>query len=137
MAWLTPKTDWRRTDVFLPLRDYMRIRGNILHLTHEAAVLYAPFALAPMMPAADDVLPFLDFFENPDRNTDRLMDSTFRPENAPRARNYVANGRVWDAADLNRMESAHLALKAAFDAQKNARPVLAFTLGGDLFVPSL
>ncbi len=137
MAWLTPKTDWRRTDVFLPLRDYMRIRGNILHLAGEAAALYAPFALAPMTPAADDVLPFLDFFENPDRNTDRLMDSTFRPENAPRARNYIANGRVWDAADLNRMESAHLALHTAFAAQKNARPVLAFTLGGDLFVPSL
>ncbi len=137
MAWLNPKTDWQRTDVFLPLRDYTRIRDNIRHLAQQAAVLYAPVPLAPMPDAADDLLPFCDFFENPDRNTDRLMDATFRPETIPRARDYAPNGSVWDAADLNRIESAHLALHTAFAAQKNTRPMLAFTLGGDLFVPSL
>lgn len=137
MAWVTPKTDWQRSDIFLPQRDYMRIYGNILHLEKEAAELYEPFFLTPMLPACDDLLPVRDFFAFPDINTDIIMDCTFRPENTPHAREYLANGKVWDADDLNRIESAHLALHNIFDAQRKARPALAFTLGGDIFAAYL
>ena len=40
MAWVTPKTDWKKTDPVMLDPDYARIRGNILHLRDMARQLY-------------------------------------------------------------------------------------------------
>ena len=133
MAWTQPKTDWTTADAFYLDPDYARIRGNILHLHGMARQLYLPFALAQMaQPDAADI-PTASFFADVDNNVDTLLDKTFRPARSQRARTYEANGRTWDADDLNRIESALAGLSTALTAQKNARQALAFTLGGGTF----
>lgn len=129
MAWVTPKTDWQRTDTFSLDPDYSRIRGNILHLKAVAATLYLPFSLAAMAdyPIAD--FPFAEFFNAVDGNADMLLDETFRPTNTPRGKIYAAHKPVWNDNDLNRIERALLTLYQNLQAEANARPVLAFALG--------
>lgn len=133
MAWTQPKTDWSTGDAFRLDPDYARIRGNILHLYGMARQLYLPFVLAQMaQPALADV-PTASFFADVDNNVDALLDGTYRPPRAQRARTYEANGRAWDADDLNRIESALAGLYTALTAQANARQTLAFTMGGGTF----
>ena len=48
MAWITPKTDWQETDPVMLDPDYVRIRGNILHLRDMARQLNLPYPLADM-----------------------------------------------------------------------------------------
>ena len=134
MAWITPKTDWQETDPVMLDPDYVRIRGNILHLRDMARRLYLPFPLADM--AADygfEDYAYIEFFTNVDNNVDALLDNTFRPPRSERARAYAANGRVWNYDDLNRIESALLGLYTALTAEQNARQTLAFSMGGGIF----
>lgn len=113
--------------------DYVRIRGNILHLRDMARQLYLPFPLADMADYGPAEFPYVEFFANVDNNVDALLDNTFRPARSERARAYAANGRVWNYDDLNRIESALLGLYTALTAQQNARQTLAFTMGGGIF----
>lgn len=133
MAWTTPKTDWKSTDSFDLDPDYVRIRGNILHLADIARRLYPTVPLANMADYTIADIPCADFFNAVDGNVDALLDGCFRPSRIVRGREYAANGRIWDADDLNRIESALAALYDILRAQENTRPVLAFTMGGDLF----
>ena len=133
MAWITPKTDWQETDPVMLDPDYVRIRGNILHLRDMARQLYLPFPLADMADYGPAGFSFVEFFANVDDNVDALLDNTFRPARSERARAYAANGRVWNYDDLNRIESALLGLYTALTAQQNARQTLAFTMGGGIF----
>lgn len=133
MAWTTPKTNWKSTDSFDLDPDYARIRGNILHLAGMARRLYPAVPLAEMADYTIADIPCADFFSAVDGNTDALLDGSFRPLRAGRGREYAANGRIWDAEGLNRIESALAALYDILRAQENARPALAFTMGGDLF----
>lgn len=133
MAWITPKTDWQETDPVMLDPDYVRIRGNILHLRDMARQLYLPFPLADMADYGPAGFPYVEFFANVDNNVDALLDNTFRPARSERARAYAANGRVWNYDDLNRIESALLGLYTALTAQQNARRTLAFTMGGGIF----
>lgn len=133
MAWTPPKTDWTAADTFSLDPDYARIRGNILHLHAMARQLYLPIALADMAVCGMQDFPHAAFFANVDNNTDALLDGSFRPARSERARAYAANGRVWDADDLNRIERAHAGLYTALTAQQNARQTLAFTMGGGIF----
>lgn len=133
MAWTEPKTDWKPADAFDLEPDYARIRGNILHLAGMARRLYPAIPLAELAEYTIADIPGADFFSAVDGNVDALLDGCFRPFRVPRGREYAANGRVWNADDLNRIESALAALYDILRAQENTRPVLAFTMGGDLF----
>ena len=133
MAWITPKTDWKATDPIMLDPDYIRIRGNILHLRDMARQLYLSFPLADMEDYGPAGFPYVEFFANVDNNVDALLDNTFRPARSERARAYAANGRVWNYDDLNRIESTLLGLYTALTAQQNARQTLAFTMGGGIF----
>lgn len=133
MAWVTPKTDWKSTDSFDLDPDYARIRGNILHLAGMARRLYPAVPLADMADYTIADIPCADFFAALDGNADALLDGCFRPRRVGRGREYAANGRIWDADDLIRIESALAALYDILRAQENTRPALAFTMGGDLF----
>lgn len=137
MAWITPKTDWKPTDTFDLDPDYARIRGNLLHLHRMARQLYLPFELAAMAEYGIADIPTAEFFAAVDGNADALLDNTFRPPRTPRGRGYAAQGRTWDADDLNRIEAATLLLYRQLAAQAAARPTLATAMGGDLFGPYL
>lgn len=133
MAWTTPKTDWRPTDTFDLDPDYARIRGNVLHLADMARRLYPPVPLAEMAEHTAEDIPDAAFFAAVDGNADALLDGCYRPPGIRRGRRYAANGTIWDAEDLIRIESSLRELYPILRAQENARPVLAFTMGGDFF----
>ena len=133
MAWVTPKTDWKSTDSFDLDLDYARIRGNILHLAGMKQRLYPAVPLADMADYTIADIPCADFFSAVDGNVDALLDGCFRPRRIGRGREYAVNGNIWDADDLNRIESALAALYDILRAQENTRPVLAFTMEGDFF----
>ena len=59
--------------------DYIRIRGNILHLRDMARQLYLSFPLADMEDYGPAGFPYVEFFANVDNNVDALLDNTFRP----------------------------------------------------------
>ena len=92
MAWITPKTDWQETDPVMLDPDYVRIRGNILHLRDMARQLYLPFPLADMADYGPAEFPYVEFFANVDNNVDALLDNTFRPARSERARAYADIG---------------------------------------------
>ena len=73
MAWITPKTDWQETDPVMLDPDYVRIRGNILHLRDMARQLYLPFPLADMADYGPAEFPYVEFFANVDNNVDALL----------------------------------------------------------------
>lgn len=133
MAWTTPKTDWKPSDTFDLDPDYARIRGNLLHLAGMARRLYPAILLAEMADYDIEDIPGADFFNAVDGNADALLDGCFWPARIGRGRDYAVNGTIWDADDLNRIERASAALYDILVAQENTRPVLAFTMGGDLF----
>ena len=64
MAWITPKTDWKATDPIMLDPDYIRIRGNILHLRDMARQLYLSFPLADMEDYGPAGFPYVEFFAN-------------------------------------------------------------------------
>lgn len=133
MAWTTPKTDWRPADTFDLDPDYARIRGNLLHLADMARRLYPPIPLAEMAEHTAEDIPDAAFFAAVDGNADALLDGCFRPARVGRGREYAANGPVWSADDLCRIERALGALYGILAAEENTRPVMAFTMGGDFF----
>lgn len=133
MAWTEPKTDWKPSDTFGLEPDYARIRGNILHLAGMARRLYPAVPLAEMAEYMAADVPGADFFAAVDGNADALLDGCYRPARAGRGRTYAANGPIWSADDLARIERALGALHEILGAEENTRPVLAFTMGGDLF----
>jgi hypothetical protein len=133
MAWITPKTNWQATDVFDLTPDYQRIRGNILHLQDMARPLYPPVILADMANHDIKDIPGVEFFSHVDGNVDILLNNTFRPPRTELARSYAVNGRAWNSDDLNRIEGAQLSLFRILYAQDEARPNLAFVMGGGLF----
>lgn len=135
--WIQPKTDWKPADSFELSADYARIRGNILHLQEMARELYLPFELAQMKEYGPEDFAFAEFFANVDGNADALLDACWRPARQQRARDYRANGRIWNADDLNRIESGLLRLYRAMCAQKAARQRLAFRLGGGIFAAGI
>ena len=47
MAWVTPKTDWKKTDPVMLDPDYARIRGNILHLRDMARQDFRMWSSSP------------------------------------------------------------------------------------------
>lgn len=133
MVWTAPKTDWKPSDTFDLDPDYARIRGNLLHLAGMAQRLYPAISLAGMADCTIEDIPGADFFNALDGNADALLDGCFRPARIGRGREYAANGQIWNADDLNRIERATIALYDILTAQENTRPMLAFTMGGDLF----
>ena len=127
--WIEPKTNWQISDK-INYDDYNRIKNNIDYLKDLALELYLPFPYTEM---GDDKvsyasLPYADEFNNLENNLESMRTSTFQFYNT-RKRVWVENQPTPTYLDLNRLESACLALYNGFISQKEAKHRLSFKLG--------
>lgn len=137
MAWVTPKTNWKATysgttytgDYFSYV-DYNRIRGNLLELTSLAEQLY-PTTWSHTVPGAkavDGYGPTAGDFNNFEYRLHDINDQTVHASIGTR-KSYSVNGTFVDAAELNRVESATVTLRALLLDQAGGRTKLKFRLG--------
>lgn len=129
--WITPKTCWQPQDTFCLDPDYQRIRQDLLWLARRGAAIYALPPLPPLaQPTIQDV-PDADFFNHVEQALGCLSARSPRPIQPPPPLH--AGDPVWNWRDLSRIEQALQALYHEYQQTQTAQPMLAFTLGGDLF----
>lgn len=138
MAWQTPKTDWIGYSVDgeyfgdkFNASDYQRIKGNLEELKALADTMWPPITLnIPNVTAAS--FGYASYINALERSLDAFAAGTFDPGIPPR-KTWQGNGYAPNAEDLNRIEKSCLDFYEILQAQKQALPRLAFTLGGVQF----
>ena len=127
--WTEPKTDWKSSDK-INYEDYNRTKNNIDYLISLGLELYATF---PYQDMGDDKnnyasLPYADEFNNLEYNLESMKDYTFAFFNTSRGQ-WAENQPTPTYIDMNRLESACLALYNGYVSQKEAKHRLSFRLG--------
>lgn len=125
-TWLPPKTDWADGQAFSLAPDYERIYTNTAYLYALAARLRVAGAV-PLPQVQESDVPYADFFNTVESAVHFLAQQSYLPFGP---RTYAANGTVWEAADLCRLEQTLAAAKAALAGRIAGRRQLAFRLGG-------
>lgn len=131
--WKAPKTTWTDGEYFNIDPDYIRIKGNIEYLTELAFLLYGKFKTPTLENADIYGYPKADFFNNIAEATRALLKNCYTPVGSKEMRSYFENQSIWNADDLNAIESNHQKLYEILTKQKSALNILEFTLGGNRF----
>ena len=130
MAWITPKTNWANGDRFNLDPDYNRIKGNIEYLIALSKTMYSDYDTTALEAADIMSFPKASFFNNVVNSTQAILSNCYSPIGTRSMRSYVSNGIVWNASELNAIESNHLLLYHALTGQKSGIRRLQYTLGG-------
>ena len=130
IEWKKPKTDWKSSDRF-NIVDFNRIKNNLRFLHQKACKLYRNFDIENM---GDEVTSYesywnVAFFNAFESNVETINNNIYTKEYGTSQR-FFENGPFikWD--ELNRIESACLAMKDILDRQESGLQRLAFRLGG-------
>ena len=133
MAWVTPKTNWTNEDRFNLDPDYARIKGNIEYLIELSKTIYGDYDAPALENASVNGFPKASFFNNVVDATKAMLSKCYSPVGTRSMRSYIGNGVVWNASELNAIETNHLLLYRAFNSQKAGIRRLQFVLGGAKF----
>lgn len=135
-AWSAPKTDWATTD-FINYTDYERIRNNIGYIYQMASELYYGMDdLATMATKTGySAYPYASEWNALESNLHMIFNSINTVSTIGEQKTFYTNGTSLDATELNRIESATLAMYATMTSQQNCKPRLAFTLNGGTIQP--
>ncbi len=136
MAWTTPKTDWNSTSSggqytgdYFSYVDFNRIVGNLAVLTDLAGQLYQ-MQYTTVLPSEKTRTgyPFAADLNSIETRLDEINSQTI---NLPigNKRTFTNNGVFINATELNRIESAMLALHRPLEDQVGGRKMLRFRLG--------
>ena len=130
VEWSEPKKNWISIDRF-NIADFNRIKNNLQWLYEKAVKLYKNFDIADM---GEDITSFesywnVAFFNAFESNVETINNNIYTKEYGTSQR-FFENGPFikWD--ELNRIESACLAMKDILDRQESGLQRLAFRLGG-------
>ena len=100
-------------------------------------MLYGTFKTPTLENADIYGYPKANFFNNIAEATRELLKNCYTPEGSKEMRSYFANQSIWNADDLNAIESNHQKLHEKLHEfltnQKSTLNVLEFTLGGNRF----
>lgn len=125
MAWIKPKTNWQSTDYF-NLADYRRIYGNLNELISLANTLYGDIGAETMTnkTSTSNVL-YASELNVLEDNLHLINDKTVQIDIGTK-QTFVSFGKfiTWD--ELNRIESATLALYERLKNQYDGRKMFAF-----------
>lgn len=130
MEWVTPKINWVNGDRFNIDPDYNRIKGNIEYLIELSKTIYLDYDTPNLETVSVNGFPKVSFFNNVVDSTKAILSNCYSPKGTRDMRSYFSNGVVWDASELNAIESNHLLLYNALTQQKSSIPKLQITLGG-------
>lgn len=128
-GWITPKTDWKRTDRFNAV-DYNRIKNNLQVLAGWVNDIYCPLVLEGM--GEDKSVEswfFAREFNVMEQNLERINQTAFLKDIGDR-KTFFDNAPFIDYIELNRIEGAMLAFMVQGQAHKKTLPRLALRLGG-------
>jgi hypothetical protein len=137
MSWITPKTNWARSDYFNSNPDYERIKGNIEYLSIIGQELYGSFSITAMVEPtynADGVctlIPTSSFFNNIVNNINTIRDNTISPVGYKSMRTYAYDDYIWDYKELNIIENNIKLLYNVLQGQINILEQLPFNLESD------
>lgn len=128
--WVEPKTDWKENDRF-NIQDYNRIKNNLSFLNERASRLIKPFSIINMGSDLTSYESYWDVnvFNAFEKNLETINNSTFNKDYVA-TKTFYENGQFvkWD--ELNRIESATLAINKMLENLDVALRKLPFRLGG-------
>ncbi len=130
---ITPKTDWVKTDYFNLYEDYFRIKNNLTETYYLALQLYQSFSIITLKEYGIDGIGFADFYNNIERNIDIIADNGYRNPKMPKTATWVDNKPAWTHYDLNRIEGSIDLMNRNLMSQELNKKTIAFTLGADEF----
>lgn len=113
--WTEPKTDWTSTDA-VNIEDYNRIKGNINYLKEKATLLTGPvtdFAEMGVDKTYTDYY-YADEFNAFEQNLEKINNAVY-PQDIGTTQRFFDNGAFISADEMNRLESACVAIKDVLD----------------------
>jgi hypothetical protein len=113
--WSKPKTDWTRTDA-VNIEDYNRLRNNINYLHDNAVSLCAPVTGFENMGADKTYTDYYyaDEFNKFEQNIEKINAVVYLQDIGTTQR-FFDNGAFISADEMNRLESACVAIKDVLD----------------------
>lgn len=113
--WNESKTDWKSGDVF-ECSDYNRIKNNIYYLKEQAELLCAPVVNFEDMGADKTYTDFYyaDEFNKFEQNIEKINAVVYLQDIGTTQR-FFDNGAFISADEMNRLESACVAIKDVLD----------------------
>lgn len=134
MTWIEPKTDWTNwsssNEVYFNLDpDYARIKNNVLYIQEFSEKLNKHFDVHLEDYTIDD-FPYEDFFNNIVESVRTIEENTYLLDYET-MRDYVENGKVWNASDLNAIERNLQKVYNLLNGEYNSLMKLSFMLGVD------
>lgn len=125
--WITPKTNWKATD-FINYADYNRIVNNVAFLRRWIYSQYKIDYENMTYSSGYTDYPYADMLNAIENNLDRLNNGSFRLNIGSKTA-FVDNGKGLDYNELNRLESAILALYNRITVGREALQMMTFTFG--------
>ena len=132
MAWVTPKTNWVKTDR-INYADYNRIKNNLAYLRDMAGQLYQEFSIV-VDPDKNkySLWPYPSEINRLEENLETIRSRTY-PFQTGQRRTYYGNVPTIDWQELNRLESACKLIHDNLQGQAAGKRRLSFRLGGIRF----
>lgn len=128
--WRTPKTDWAETDAF-NLKDYKRIRNNLLFLRNRMSYIWVEFSIQDMGndPTDPKYIWKVRYFNAIEENLETINKRMIIVKNYGFKQTFYNNGAFIGFSELNRIESATLQMKQIIDGWQAGLRRLSFRLG--------
>lgn len=140
MAWQTPKTDWKVTydsngnylGDFFEVKDYQRIRGNLLFLKEEGEKIFSAMEIPEIPNVSINSYGYASYINALEKSLEEIIVSSVNP-GIPPTKTWKANGAAPSYADLNRIEGATQSLYDTFNMAKTTLVKLPLEMGGSEF----
>lgn len=127
MAWMTPKTDWIKTD-YINVIDYNRWLNNLKFLQDLCQTMYPYTQTTLGNDQTESDFPYADMLNDLETALDEINDASYDLD-IGEAETFSANSFYIAYNECNRIESAMLELYTWLNSQAENVPKLAFTLG--------
>ena len=127
--WTEPKTDWKSED-YVDISDYNRIKNNISYLRELALKIYVnfPWTDIGVDKTSSAQYPYADEFNALENNLESLRQNTFLFDDSD-PKQWYENMKTPNYEDFNRLERACLLFYQGFNSQKENKRRLSFRLG--------
>ena len=127
------KTYWQNGEEFSITEDFNRIKNNISSIHDLAERIFGsiPYQAIPEKTFSDFY--FVDDCNNIEKNLQAIIDAINIPNLFKPTKELMGNVPIWDAKDINRIESTTLAIRNYLTNANKLPVVLATTLGGTIF----
>lgn len=128
--WREPKTNWTETDRF-NLRDYNRIRNNLVFLNRRISDIWGEFSIQDMGNDQTSVkyIYKVQYFNAIEENLEIINKHSLIVKNYGFKQTFYPNGVFIGFSELNRIESATLKMKQIIDGWEAGLRRIPFRLG--------